>query len=332
MGDAILCRTVVDEDTGLLQVRRVVETAEALAANHYVACLPCLGHQDESSHDDGVGDDGWYVEDEDLVGYYRSVGVVVVHTVRNGDCAFDAMGLMVGEPRTEARRRELRFEVVDYMLKHAENAALHRALANCFELSIPHDCGDELMADHVPLPFRGSESAESGDEADLPAEPTDSRTFPALVVDAVAWASGLSQCDGETALALCRRLPSWCLDEQVRKFNERRAGPEAEPSSGDKKFAAERGKYRSSLLMARDRAAERFEGFLKKKGYRVEIGEGPALGHVAQISQSQPRLGGAAHNYPGEGRSSPLVRARAALEEPARELARREGEEETHPR
>ena len=230
-----------------------------------MACLPCLGHQDESSHDDGVGDDGWYVEDEDLVGYYRSVGVVVVHTVRNGDCAFDAMGLMVGEPRTEARRRELRFEVVDYMLKHAENAALHRALANCFELSIPHDCGDELMADHVPLLFRGSESAESGDEADLPAEPTESRTVPALVVDAVAWASGLSQCDGETALALCRRLPSWCLDEQVRKFNERRAGPEAEPSSGGKKFAAERGKNASSLFMARDRAAERFEGFLKKR-------------------------------------------------------------------
>ena len=55
---------------------------------------------------------------------------MVVHTVRNGDCAFDAMGLMVGEPRTESRRRELGFEVVDYMLNHAENAALHRALAN----------------------------------------------------------------------------------------------------------------------------------------------------------------------------------------------------------
>ena len=159
----------------------------------------------------------------------------------------------------------MRFEVVDYMLKHAENAALHRALANCFELSIPHDCGDELLADHVPLLFRGSESAESGDEADLPAEPTDSRTFPALVVDAVAWASGLSQCDGETALALCRRLPSWCLDEQIRKFNERRAGPEAEPSSGGKKFAAERGKNVSSLFMARDRAAARVEGFWEKR-------------------------------------------------------------------
>ena len=82
----------------------------------------------------------------------------------------------------------------------------------------------------------------------------------------MAWASGLSQCDGETALALCRRLPSWCLDEQVRKFNERRAGPEAGPSSGGKKFAAERGNNRSSLFMARDRAAERFEGFLKKRG------------------------------------------------------------------
>ena len=64
MGDAILCRTVADEDTGLIQVRRVVETAEALAANHYVVCPYCLGHQDESSHDDGVGDDGWYFEDD----------------------------------------------------------------------------------------------------------------------------------------------------------------------------------------------------------------------------------------------------------------------------
>ena len=188
------------------------------------------------------------------------------------------------------------------------------------------------MADHVPLPFRGSESAESGDEADLPAEPTDSRTFPALVVDAVAWASGLSQCDGEAAFALCRRLPSWCLDEQVRKFNERRAGPEAEPSSGGKKFAAERGKNASSLFMARDRAAERFEGFFKKRRHRVEVGEGPALGHVARISQSQPRLGGAAHNCQGEGRPSPLVRARVALEGAAREFTRREREEETHPR
>ena len=259
---------------------------------------------------------------------------MAVHTVRNGDCAFDAMCLMVGEPRTEARRRELRFEVVDYMLKHAENAALHRALSSCFELSIPHGCADRFMADHVPLLFRGSESAESGDEAggaDLPAESTDSRTFPDLVVDAVAWASGLSECDGEKALALCRSLPSWCLDEHVRKFNERHAGPEAEPSSGGKKFAAERGKKASSLLMARDRAAERFEGFLKK-GQWVEVGAGPALGHVAQISQSQPRLGGAAHKSQGEGRSSRLVRARAALQEPARELARREREEETHPR
>ena len=64
MGDAIICRAVVDEDTGLLQVRRVVETADALGANHYVARLLCPGHHDKSSHDGGVG------EEEDMVGYY----------------------------------------------------------------------------------------------------------------------------------------------------------------------------------------------------------------------------------------------------------------------
>jgi len=54
MGDAILSRVVVDEETGLAQVRRVVEHAEVLAANHFMACLPCPGHHDESNHDDGV--------------------------------------------------------------------------------------------------------------------------------------------------------------------------------------------------------------------------------------------------------------------------------------
>ena len=57
--------------------------------------------------------------------------------MRNSDCAFDAMCIMAGAPRTEARRRELRFEAADYMWKLAENAALHRALSDCVELSIP---------------------------------------------------------------------------------------------------------------------------------------------------------------------------------------------------
>ena len=105
---------------------------------------------------------------------------MVVHTVRNGDCAFDVMCLMAGEARTEARRRELRFQVPDYFAKHAGNTALHSAVAICGGLSIPHVCGDEFMADHVPFLFRDSGSAESGDEtgAEIPAEPAGSRTFP----------------------------------------------------------------------------------------------------------------------------------------------------------
>ena len=111
--DAILCRTVVNEEIGLVQVRRVIETADALAANQYVACHPCPRHHDESSHVGGVREDGRFIEDMGIVGYYRSVGELVVHTARRGDCAFDVACLMAGEPRAEAKTRESRFEVAD---------------------------------------------------------------------------------------------------------------------------------------------------------------------------------------------------------------------------
>ena len=103
LGDAILCRTAVGDEIGSIEVRRVVEPADVGAANHYVACHPCPGHHDTSSHDGGVGEDGWFIEGYDIIGYYTSVGALVVHTVRNGDCAFDVMCLMAGEPRTDAR-------------------------------------------------------------------------------------------------------------------------------------------------------------------------------------------------------------------------------------
>ena len=278
LGDTILSRVVVDEDTGLLQVFRVTDDASAIAANHFVACLPCdVGH-----HDDGVADDGWFVEDADFVGYYQSAGVLVVHTVRDGDCAFDAMCVMLGEPRTEARIAELRFEVVDYMLKHAENTALHLALRDTGELSIPHDGGGVYQMAHALRLWDEPGEDESGEEAGgaggaQPAgePPPDLRQFPELVVNAMAWASGLQKCDEEKAIALCRSLPPWCLDEQVRKYSERRTAQDAqdaEPSKSCQKGryseqrAAQGSKNTSSLLLARECAAKKFEAFLKEKG------------------------------------------------------------------
>ena len=52
---------VVEEDTGLIEVRRVVEDADLLAANHFVACHPIQSHHHTSSHDGGAGEDGWYM-------------------------------------------------------------------------------------------------------------------------------------------------------------------------------------------------------------------------------------------------------------------------------
>ncbi|MEO2164216.1 MAG: hypothetical protein ABGY29_16985, partial [bacterium] len=190
----------------------------------------------------------------------------------------DAIGIMLGEPRTEARRAQLRFEFVDYMLMHAENAALHRALKNAHELSIPHDGGEDLVATHVPLLFHECDSDASDDEYGVvtrAGETADVRTFPDVVVDAVAWASGLEKCDAQKALSLCRSLPSWCLDEQVQKHSEAQA---AGPSSGSTQPSAQAagpavpGVHRSSLLSVRRRSVEMFEEFVKKRASNLDLG------------------------------------------------------------
>ena len=296
LGDAILCRVVVDEDTGLLQVFRVTDDASAMAANHFVACLPC----EVDHHDDGVAEDGWYVEDADIVSYYQSVGVLVVHTVRDGDCAFDAMCLMVGEPRTAARRAELRFELVDYLLKHAENTALHLALRDTGELTIPHDGGGWVyeLAQGLRLwdaSGEGESDEEAGGAEPAGGPPPDLRQFPESVVLAVAWATGLKTCDEAKTIALCRSLPPWCLDEQVRKYSERQDAQDAEPSKscqkGSKEVRGSKGsKHTSSLLLNRERAAKKFEAFLKQKGIEMKPGQKLPYGTFPAYFKANPDL------------------------------------------
>ena len=225
--DAILSKVTVDETTGSAQMHRVIDHGSVNDANHWEACIPC-GHPDEGAGAIGHLDEGAgaivdvETENEDMVGYYMSRGRVVVHTVRDGNCAFDAMCVMVGMPRTDATIWDMRFEVADFLMSHAENAALHRALKSCCEVDLPIDPWDNLAEHNAPLLFRDDDLEASDDDA-TPAIAgcVDARAFPDSVLDAVAWASGIRQCSREKALGLCRALPNWCIDEQVKKYNAR---------------------------------------------------------------------------------------------------------------
>ena len=225
--DAILSKVTVDETTGSAQMHRVIDHGSVNDASHLEACIPC-GHLDEGAGAIGHLDEGAgaivdvETENEDMVGYYMSRGRMVVHTVRDGNCAFDAMCVMVGMPRTDATIWDMRFEVAEFLMNHAENAALHRALKTCCEVDLPIDPWDNLAEHNAPLLFRDDDLEASDDDA-TPAIAgcVDARAFPDSVLDAVAWASGIRQCSREKALGLCRALPNWCIDEQVKKYNAR---------------------------------------------------------------------------------------------------------------
>ena len=76
------------------------------------------------------------------------------------------------------------------MLRHAENTALHLALRDSGELSIPHDGGGVYDASQGLRLWHDSGEDESGEEAGgaEPAgePPPDLRQFTELVVHAVA--------------------------------------------------------------------------------------------------------------------------------------------------
>ena len=283
LAKGILCSVHRDEATGISQVLRITDDESAMVANHFVAGLPCgASHHDdgEVGHHDGVGRVEGQDDDEDLVGYYTSLGSLVAHTVRDGDCAFDAMRIMAGEPRTAQVRKQMRREINDYTLKHVENAALHRALKSAGELSVPHDGGDSLVEAHAPLLFRDGDSEASDASSDVETVAVDDprwresmRTFPDEVVEAMAWASGLATCDKEKAIALCRSLPSWRLDEQLKKYRERDNAQEAMPNNVVKPKPSAQGKHISTRLLTRNGAARMFNEFLKKRGIDISSGQ-----------------------------------------------------------
>ena len=65
---------------------------------------------------------------------YASLGVCIVATVLDGNCAFDVMIRMLGMPSSESARNDLRIEPSDYLISRLGEPWMHDVMAACQEL------------------------------------------------------------------------------------------------------------------------------------------------------------------------------------------------------
>ena len=123
--DAISCRVSRKEGLSLHDhnVRRM---------NHWVAAIGFV--REDSSTVDRTREGG--TESEELFfAMYLSLNRLVVKTIADGDCALDAMCLMLGVPRTLASRKTIRRECGLFARSHIENKALVAMLHTTGEMS-----------------------------------------------------------------------------------------------------------------------------------------------------------------------------------------------------
>ena len=73
---------------------------------------------------------------ESLEGFYSRLGIAVLDTIPDGDCAIDTMCIMLGLPRTQEQRNAIREELYEYIVERAQERRLHDVLVACCETSV----------------------------------------------------------------------------------------------------------------------------------------------------------------------------------------------------
>ncbi len=146
---------------------------------------------------------------------YASLGVGVVPSVMDGDCALDVMTMMLGIPSSESARANLRLDISDYLRDRIDEPWLHDIMVACQELS--HE--DVELSKHVTAPkTKHAPTEPSPAVADLAiaavVEAPDEETFAAM-----QWASKLE--DDSCVLSLIRSLPKHVVEEQVSLYRQR---------------------------------------------------------------------------------------------------------------
>ena len=152
---------------------------------------------------------------------YASKGVAPIATVMDGDCALDAMTMMLGIPPSAGGRSDLRVEISDYLIQRISEPWMQDILVACQEItqadllmsrSCVAPCGRSVAAPAEPAPA-------VADLAVVPAEPKDIVQPDDETFAAMRWASKLD--DASSVLSLIRSLPTAVVDEQVHLYRRR---------------------------------------------------------------------------------------------------------------
>ena len=267
--DCVSCKYDCSPISGLVTCTPISATCTLAEVNHYVAVLP-LGTQIGGGGGSGVDLDsrgsGSYIER-----FYLALGQVVQFTVADGDCGLDVMCIMCGMNRTAEKRAELREQLSTFLLEHAEDERLQRALSCCQEthanpISIPQKMDVKKRAPDEVVGL-GAGSFGGGLGQDITDE----------VLDAVRWASNFQHASSETMRCIVARLPKWCISEQLQKYKNR--SDEAKGTEDallqhvpvKKSFKKAARQYCSTTLSSRLAAANKFLTFLRNEGVDVNV-------------------------------------------------------------
>ena len=196
---------------------------------------------------------------------YASLGVAVMATVLDGDCAFDVMTMMLGMPSTTSVRNELRIELSDYLIERIGDSWLHDIMVACQEL-----CKEDvdlcrswdvkiIAAPTAPAPAVADPALSVVEQNEIVTP--DEETFAAM-----RWVSKLE--DDSCVLSLIRSLPKAVVEEQVllyRRHDETAVAVKAKEQEQHKISLGPGALYATRMQVAR-----RFHKWCKMNGIVVD--------------------------------------------------------------
>ena len=210
--DAIACSLKRRPDGNLVLVA-ISEQHSLHTCKHFVAGAKIL--RAEAAVAGGEGD---------FETLYASLGVAVLPSVLDGDCAFDVMLMMLGKPSSHAARKELRIDLSDYLLARVGEPWMHDIMAVTQEVDSDDVKKCKLLKQsNLPLAPPAAPAAAVADQvasedAIVPLDDAmNADPLPdAETIAAIRWSSKLTA--DANVLSLIQSLPKGVIDEQVALY------------------------------------------------------------------------------------------------------------------
>ena len=120
--------------------------------------------------------------------FYASLGVAVIATVADGDCALDVMSLMLGQPQSFACRNALRIEISDYLILRIREPWMQELMVALQEVE-SEDLEESKLGGTNILAAPGAPAPAFVEPAKESAEPQDVAAPTEETFEAMRWAS-----------------------------------------------------------------------------------------------------------------------------------------------